>query len=217
VRDTGPGVSSQHASYLFTPFFTTKAPGQGTGLGLSLSYGLVQSHGGLLSYEPPTDGGAEFRVVLPSHDAPPEPLEAKPASPRRRESRRVLVVDADPGVHRLVNALLSSEGIEVEGVRTGEQGLRLAGNREYDLIIADARTTAGASELFVHVLVAAYPGAVDRLVLTYAGQSEPPDPLPDRPVLRARKPFNLRDLHALASQVLAASSPPRSPASRAAG
>jgi hypothetical protein len=52
-------------------------------------------------------------------------------------------------------------------------------------------------------------------VLTYSGQTEPPDPLPDRPVLRARKPFNLRDLHALATQVLA-STPPRSPASRAA-
>ena len=125
------------------------------------------------------------------------------------------MVDADPGVHRLVNALLSPEGIEVEAVRTGEQGLRLAGERAYDLIIADARMTAGRAELFVHALVAACPAAVDRLVLTYAGQTEPPDPLPDRPVLRARKPFNLRDLHALASQVLA-SSPPRSPASRAA-
>jgi CheY-like chemotaxis protein len=216
VRDTGPGVSPQHASYLFTPFFTTKAPGQGTGLGLSLSYGLVQSHGGVLSYEPPPDGGAEFRVVLPFHDAPLEALKVEPAPERRRESRRVLVVDADPGVHRLVNALLSPEGVEVEGVRTGEQGLRLAGDCDYDLIIADARTTVGASELFVHALVAACPGAVDRLVLTYTGQAEPPDPLPDRPVLRARKPFNLRDLHGLASQVLAASSPPRSPASRAA-
>ena len=215
VRDSGPGVPPQHASYLFTPFFTTKAPGQGTGLGLSLSYGLVKSHGGVLSYQPPPEGGAEFRIVLPLHDGPAAPAEAVPLADRRRESRRVLVVDADPGVHRLVNALLTPEAIEVESVRTGEQGLRLAGDRDYDLIIADARMTAGASALFVDALVAASPSAVDRLVLTYAGQAVPPDPVPDRPVLRARKPFNLRDLHALASQVLA-SSPPRSPASKAA-
>jgi two-component system NtrC family sensor kinase len=208
VRDTGPGVPPQHASYLFTPFFTTKAPGQGTGLGLSLSYGLVKSHGGVLSHEHPPGGGAEFRVVLPFYDAP--------AAARRREAHRVLVVDADPGIHRVVNALLSPEGIEVEAARTGEHGLRLVSTREYDLIIADAGTTTDSAVLFVHALVAASPGVVERLVLTYAGQAEPADPLPDRPVLRARKPFNLRDLHALASQVLA-SSPPRSPASRAAG
>jgi hypothetical protein len=215
VRDTGPGVPSQHAPHLFTPFFTTKAPGQGTGLGLSLSYGLVQAHGGVLSYEPPQDGGAEFRVVLPFHDAPAEAVDLE-APPVRRDARRVLVVDADPGVHRLVNALLSPEGIEVEAVRTGEQALRLVGEREYDLIIADSRITAGPADLFVNALLTVSPGKVDRLVLTYTGQLEPPDPLPDRPVLRARKPFNLRDLHALAAQVLAANSPPRSPASRAA-
>jgi two-component system NtrC family sensor kinase len=212
VRDTGPGVASQHASSLFTPFFTTKAAGQGTGLGLSLSYGLVQAHGGVLSYEPPAEGGAEFRVALPLHDAPAAPVE--PAPPPR-EGRRVLVVDADPGVHRLVNALLSPEGIEVEAVRAGDQGLRLAGERAYDLIIADARATAGPAELFVHALAAASPASMDRLVVTYTGQAEPADLLPGRPVPHARKPFNLRDLHALASQVLA-SSPPRSPAARAA-
>jgi two-component system NtrC family sensor kinase len=215
VRDSGPGVPPQHASYLFTPFFTTKAPGQGTGLGLSLSYGLVQSHGGVLSYEDPPEGGAEFRVVLPLHDVPAETPELELPPARPHQARRVLVVDADPGVHRLVSALLSPEAIEVESVRTGEQALRLAGDRDYDLIIADARITAGAAELFVDALVAARPSAVDRLLLTYAGQVEPPDPVPDRPVLRARKPFNLRDLHALASQVLA-STPPRSPPSRAA-
>jgi signal transduction histidine kinase len=213
VRDTGPGVAPQHASSLFTPFFTTKAAGQGTGLGLSLSYGLVKAHDGELSYEPPPEGGAEFRVALPLHDAPAEPLE--PAPPPPRMGRRVLVVDADPAVHRLVNALLSPEGIEVETARAGEQGLRLAGEKAYDLIIADARATAGATELFVHALAAAVPSSMDRLVVTYTGQAEPADLLPDRPVPHARKPFNLRDLHALASQILA-SSPPRSPVSRAA-
>jgi len=221
VRDTGPGVPPQHASALFTPFFTTKAAGQGTGLGLSLSYGLVKAHDGELSYEPPPDGGAEFRVALPLYDAPadlsaPPPTEpTEPGEPLPRAGRRVLVVDADPAVHRLVNALLSPEGIEVETARAGEQGLRLAGEKVYDLIIADARATAGASELFVHALAAASPPSIDRLVVTYTGQTEPADLLPDRPVPHARKPFNLRDLHALASQILA-SSPPRSPVSRAA-
>jgi len=214
VRDSGPGVPPQHASYLFTPFFTTKAPGQGTGLGLSLSYGLVKSHGGELSYEPPPEGGAEFRVVLPLHHAAAGAAELVPPPDPRAEARRVLVVDADPGVHRLVSALLAPEAIEMESARTGEQGLRLACDRAYDLIIADAQMSAGASALFVDALLASCPAAAERLVLTYSGQTEPPAPVSDRPVLRARKPFNLRDLHALASQVLA-SSPPRSPASRA--
>ena len=104
VRDTGPGVPPHHTPHLFTPFFTTKGPGQGTGLGLSLIYGLVQSHGGVLSYEPPPEGGAEFRVVLPFHNAPAEALDLE-APPMRRGSHRVLVVDSDLGIHRLVNAL----------------------------------------------------------------------------------------------------------------
>jgi two-component system NtrC family sensor kinase len=224
VRDTGPGVAPQHASALFTPFFTTKAAGQGTGLGLSLSYGLVKAHDGVLSYEPPAEGGAEFRVALPLYDAPvgrqatesTAPAHpAEPAEPAPRAARRVLVVDADLAVHRLVNALLSPDGIEVETVRAGEQGLRLACEKAYDLIIADAGATAGATELFVHALAAASPPSIDRLVVTYTGQAEPSDLLPDRPVPHARKPFNLRDLHALALQILA-SSPPRSPVSRAA-
>ena len=58
--------SPQHlAPYLFTPFFTTKAPGEGTGLGLSLSYGLVKTHRGTLTYHPAANGGAEFQVTLP--------------------------------------------------------------------------------------------------------------------------------------------------------
>ncbi|MEO6056117.1 MAG: ATP-binding protein [Gemmatimonadales bacterium] len=216
VHDSGPGVSPEHASHLFTPFFTTKAAGQGTGLGLSLSYGLVQSHGGVLSYEPPADGGAEFRVVLPIHDAPLAAAPAPEPEPERpRKDRQVLVVDGDPGVHRLINALLSPEGIGVEGVRTGDQAMRMAADRDYDLIIADAQTTVGATESFVHALVAAYPGAGDRLVLTYSGQSELADPLPGRLLPRASKPFNLRDLHAIASQVLEANTPPRLPASKA--
>lgn len=65
IRDNGPGIADQHMTRLFEPFFTTKPVGQGTGLGLSLSYGLVGEHGGRLSAANHVEGGAIFTLELP--------------------------------------------------------------------------------------------------------------------------------------------------------
>src|SRR5262249_43912792 len=199
VRDTGAGVPPQLASYLFTPFFTTKGPGEGAGLGLSLSYGLGRSHGGGLSYEPGADGGAVFRITVAFDDAPAEVpslaqrAQAAPASP---DSRRILLVHGDPAAHRVVNALFGPAGHSVESIRAGEHGLRIAAEEYFDLVIADASITAGTTDLFVQALIAACPPLAERLIV-------------------ADWPINPRELHARASQIFA-SPPPRSPASTAA-
>ncbi|HET7747677.1 MAG TPA: ATP-binding protein, partial [Vicinamibacteria bacterium] len=65
VRDTGPGLSAEVEERLFEPFFTTKAVGQGTGLGLSVSHGIVSAHGGHMEATNAPGGGALFRVALP--------------------------------------------------------------------------------------------------------------------------------------------------------
>ena len=65
VEDTGPGVPAADESKLFQPFFTTKAVGEGTGLGLSVSYGIVRSLGGNIGYRSGAKGGAVFFVELP--------------------------------------------------------------------------------------------------------------------------------------------------------
>jgi PAS domain S-box-containing protein len=205
VRDTGAGVPRHLAPYLFTPFFTTKAPGEGTGLGLSLSYGLVKAHGGVLTYEPPPEGGAEFRVTLPLFEAElPVPVEEPLAVESSRVSaRRILVVDEDPAVHRMVSALFAPEGHAVESVRSGEQALRLAQEGEYDLIIADVRMAAGAAEPFAYALLDACPEARARLVVACAGEDDLPDHLlAKQPLRRVTKPFNLRDLRTLAKEIL---------------
>jgi signal transduction histidine kinase len=77
LEDSGPGVAQGDEAKLFQPFFTTKPVGEGTGLGLSVSYGIIQSHGGRLGYRQAPSGGAIFYFELPIATAPAE-------SPTRR-------------------------------------------------------------------------------------------------------------------------------------
>jgi signal transduction histidine kinase len=65
IRDTGPGIKNEHKPKLFEPFFTTKPVGQGTGLGLSVSYQVIQEAGGRIDVKSEEGQGAEFTVVLP--------------------------------------------------------------------------------------------------------------------------------------------------------
>ena len=66
VQDNGPGVPPENEAKLFQPFFTTKPVGEGTGLGLSVSYGIIQSHGGTIGYRRAPGGGAIFYFELPA-------------------------------------------------------------------------------------------------------------------------------------------------------
>jgi hypothetical protein len=200
-------------NYLFTPFFTTKAPGEGTGLGLSLSYGLVKAHGGVLAYEMPPEGGAEFRITLPAYQAADDPPVTDAPARRgiRPAARRILVVDDDPAVHRTVSALFTPQGAVVEGVRSGVQGLRMLKERDFDLVVADAMAAVGPSELFVQAVASECPELCGRLLVGVSGNGDLPDRIMDAGIRGAHKPFNLRELNAVAQEIFA-STPPRSPA-----
>ncbi len=68
VSDTGHGMTPSVSQHVFEPFFTTKPPGEGTGLGLSVSYGIIQAHGGTISVESTLDVGTTFTISLPLYD-----------------------------------------------------------------------------------------------------------------------------------------------------
>jgi DNA-binding response OmpR family regulator len=101
-----------------------------------------------------------------------------------------------------LSALFTPEGYAVETVRNGEQGLRLVQEGDYDLIIADAGVPAGPAALFAGALLDACPAAGSRLVVACAGEEELPGALAGQPIHRVRKPFNLRDLRAVANEIL---------------
>jgi signal transduction histidine kinase len=66
VKDNGSGIPSAHIKKIFQPFFTTKPTGQGTGLGLSLSYDIVKAHGGEVLVTSTEDEGSVFTIVIPA-------------------------------------------------------------------------------------------------------------------------------------------------------
>jgi signal transduction histidine kinase len=86
IRDTGPGIAPDVLPRIFEPFFTTKEVGQGTGLGLALTHGIIQEHGGSISARPHPRGGTVFRIELPipKHEARPEAQSTRPEALRRR-------------------------------------------------------------------------------------------------------------------------------------
>jgi two-component system NtrC family sensor kinase len=72
VADDGHGIEPRHLKKIFDPFFTTKPTGEGTGLGLSVSYGIIQNHGGRIHVESEPGAGTVFSVVLPTTLSPQE-------------------------------------------------------------------------------------------------------------------------------------------------
>ena len=140
VRDDGPGIPPELLPRIFDPFLTTKPVGQGTGLGLSVSYSIVQAHGGRLVAENATGGGAVFTIVLPAIEAPAAAAEAPaPAAPRRGGSLSVLVVDDEPPVARVLSAMLERLGHRVQVARSGQEALALLRQNTYDLMTLDLK------------------------------------------------------------------------------
>jgi len=202
VADSGPGIPDAVLPHLFTPFFTTKEPGQGTGLGLSITYSIVEAHGGRITVQRPSAEGAGGAAPA---DAPrrqtPVP-EAPPAGPAVK--RTILLVDDDPAVRRMVQALFGREGHTVEVARTPQHALDLARTRPYDLVLVDAQAMT-RDHLFVEHLVESLPRLKDRiLVATGDVRASTEEALAHLGLRYVRKPFNLRDLRDEAARVWAA-------------
>jgi signal transduction histidine kinase len=75
IQDTGKGIAPENLSRIFDPFFTTKPEGEGTGLGLSVSYGIISNHGGRIDVESQLGEGTTFIISLPKPRPEPEPAE----------------------------------------------------------------------------------------------------------------------------------------------
>jgi PAS domain S-box-containing protein len=166
LSDDGPGVPEPARSRLFEPFFTTKGVGEGTGLGLSVSYGIVASHGGRLWYEPRPGGGSTFVVELPAAAASTAEAPVAPApSGRRRRGGVVLVVDDEPSIRTFLERALEKAGHDVTTAADGERGLEQIRRSAFDVVLCDHRMGVMDGLRCVEEALVIRPELRDRIVI----------------------------------------------------
>ena len=157
VADDGPGIPPEIGSQIFDPFFTTKPPGVGTGMGLSIVYGIIRQHGGEIRYESHPGTGTRFTIELPVLMVPtPEKATDAAAGELSRPAAvtsRILVVEDEPTVAQLLVDILTEEGHEVEATLDSQEGLTRLSRKKYGLVICDLRMPRLDGRAFYDALV----------------------------------------------------------------
>ncbi len=139
VQDNGIGIDKKHLAHIFDPFFTTKSVGEGTGLGLSMLIGMVQSHRGAVEVQSELGKGTTFDVYLPLIKQPQAKRKnTETPSDTSSASAVVLLIDDDAEVRNTTAEVLKTFGFQVIQAEDGEAGLACYRQQPHiDVIISD--------------------------------------------------------------------------------
>jgi len=174
LEDSGCGIHPDHQSMVFDPFFTTKQTG--TGLGLSLSYSIINNHNGHLTFSSDLGKGTTFNIYLPASEKPlPEPLIINSSTPIK--GGKILLMDDDEAIRESVGMMLSEIGYRVETCSDEDETLSvyktaLEQNHPFDAVIMDLTIPGKAGGKYaIEQLLGIDPGAK---VIVSSGYSTDP-------------------------------------------
>jgi two-component system, cell cycle sensor histidine kinase and response regulator CckA len=174
VEDNGCGIRPEHIPRLFDPFFTTKGVGEGTGLGLSTVFGIVEQSSGCILVRSQPGMGAVFDVLLPRIEEAPDASGDTAGPPGIPKGEGVvLLVEDDPQVRTLARRILEQSGYTVLDAPDGEQALRLvaAGERPPDLLLTDVVMPRLGGQALAGRLLERHPGLKVIFMSGYAGEA----------------------------------------------
>jgi two-component system cell cycle sensor histidine kinase/response regulator CckA len=142
VSDSGLGIDKETQSHIFEPFFTTKELGQGTGLGLSMAYGIVKKHDGFINVYSEPGTGTVFKIYLPTiqSSAHEGKIEVREVTPLRGGTETILVGEDDDALRRLSKKVLGHYGYQVIEAVDGQDAVDkfVEYGESIDLVILDA-------------------------------------------------------------------------------
>ncbi|MEP6492686.1 MAG: ATP-binding protein [bacterium] len=212
VTDDGRGIPADVLPRIFEPFFTTKPMGQGTGLGLSVSLGVVQQHGGTLIAEnrdTPEGPGARFtvRLPMPARSAVTAPADESDPAPVAVPLRRVLIVDDEVTIRQALSRFYGRRGWNVTEAEDGAQASDrlISAGESYDLVVSDVKMPRVSGIELHAALREVRPELLDRLLFC-TGEAESPAVAAFVAETSCRvllKPFDLRTLASVSDEIIA--------------
>jgi PAS domain S-box-containing protein len=137
ISDTGEGMSEDVKKSIFDPFFTTKSP-VGTGLGMSMTYGIMTRHGGKIEVESGIGKGSIFTLQFPATVKAVSPIAIpEPEQETNGKNLRILVVDDEVAMCDILDKVFSGDGHKVKTADNGADAIELLKREEFDLTICD--------------------------------------------------------------------------------
>jgi signal transduction histidine kinase/CheY-like chemotaxis protein len=212
INDDGPGIPEELQAKIFDPFFTTKEVGQGTGLGLTVAYAIVQEHGGRIRLESRSGAGASFYVDLPINGRRSRQpgLAMRPAASTLSgpvdtvAGASLLVVEDEAALAMAVTDALRDAGYIVEHASDGEEALLKVGAQAFDAVVCDLKMPRLDGRAFYRALSASAPGLARRVIFVtgdVAG-TDAESFLEQSGCRWFAKPFRLKDLLRAVKEVL---------------
>ncbi len=206
VSDTGHGMDKATKEHIFDPFYTRKEVGQGTGLGLSVVYGIVKSHDGVIICDSKSGEGTTFKIYLPALDLPLKPETAVPVTPGSvvpGGDEVILLVDDEASLRDLGQEILSLYGYQVLLASSGEEALEIYRQQEViDLVLLDVSMPGMGGGKCLTELLKINPGA--RVIISSGYSLDGPlkDIMSSGASGFVAKPFSISNLLSTIRQVL---------------
>jgi CheY-like chemotaxis protein len=203
VGDSGVGMSPDVQKRIFDPFFTTKGE-RGTGLGLAQVAGIVERHDGQISVRSAPGRGATFRMEFPAAQEPVRP-KVSPANPGKQPqgpSYRVLAVDDEPALVKMLSFMLHEAGHTTTTVMSAEAALEVLQTQKVDLVISDVGLGSGMNGWELTERIRQSWPTVPVLLATGWGASIDPSEAQERGVAGVlSKPYRMAELQQLIASI----------------
>ena len=213
VSDTGRGMDGETQARIFEPFFSTKQPGQGTGLGLSMVYGVVKQSGGYIWVYSEPAKGATFKIYLPRvTDCVDETATVvSVSSPRGKET--ILFAEDEESVREIVSSFLESKGYQVLTAADGVAARQIAESHkgEIDLLLTDVVMPKKGGHELAEDLRRTLPHLKVLFISGYTGDFVVRNAIVESGAAFVQKPFSMQSLAKKVREVIDGSSVAASP------